>query len=224
LPAERGANVKKIHRHLSYANVGVTICLFLLLAGGLAYATGKIGSREIANNSIRSIDLKNRKGVRAKDVDRNSLRGGQIAERTLAAEDFAPLAGNGRATCSLTGATTPVVCVKTSIRLRQRSRLFVVATGGEESAGVPTHASCAIRIDGTAVGGGVAPGEEAVDNTSGAAQNGFALTIVTSGNAPPFHDGALGRGRHEVALACEKGVGSPKIDQPQISVLGISSG
>ncbi len=30
----------KIRRHLSYANVGVTVCLFLILAGGAAYATG----------------------------------------------------------------------------------------------------------------------------------------------------------------------------------------
>jgi hypothetical protein len=89
---------------------------------------------------------------------------------------------------------------------------------------VPTHAACAITIDGIAVGGGAAPGEEGVDNTSGAAQNGFALTFVTAGNAPPFHDGTLRRGRHAVALTCEKGIGTPKIDQPQISVLGIASG
>jgi hypothetical protein len=213
----------KIRRHLSYANVGVTICLFMLLAGGLAYAAGKIGSHEIANNSIRSIDLKNRKAVRAKDVARNSLRGGQIAERTLDAEAFAPLAGEGKAVCDLTAATTAVKCVKTSIQLKKRSRLLVIATGGEESAGVPTHASCAINVDGIDVGGGAAPGEDAVDNTSSAAQNGFALTLVTAGNAPPFHDGTLGRGRHAVALTCEKGVGSPKIDQPQISVLAIAS-
>jgi hypothetical protein len=213
-----------IRRHLSYANVGVTLCLFLILAGGLAYATGKIGSHELKNDSIRSVDLKNRKAVRTKDVARNSLRGGQIAEGTLKAAGFAPLAGKGTATCDLAAATAPVSCAKTSIQLKQRSRLFVVATGGEESAGVPTEASCAIRIDGMPVGGGTAPGEEAVDNTSGAAQNGFALTVVTAGDAPPFHNGSLRPGRHAVALTCERGIGNPRIDQPQISVLGIASG
>jgi hypothetical protein len=215
--------MRPARRHLSYANVGVTICLFLLLAGGLAYATGNIGSHDIVNNSIRSIDLKNREAVRARDVARNSLRGGQIAERTLKAESFAPLAGNGAAICDVTAASSSVDCVKTSIRLRRRSRLLVVATGGQESGGVPTHVSCAINIDGIDVGGGASPGEEAVDNTSSAAQNGFALTFVTAGSAPPFRDGTLRRGRHAVALRCQKGIGSPKIDQPQISVLAIAS-
>jgi hypothetical protein len=214
----------RIRRHLSYANVGVTICLFLLVAGGAAYATGKIGSREIANDSIRSIDLKNHKAVRGKDVARNTLRGGKIAEGTLRAEAFAPLAGNGGPDCDLSAAAAPIDCVKTSIELKERSRLLVVATGGEESAGVPTHATCGIRIDGIGVGGGAGPGEQALDNTSGVAQNGFALTFVTVGDAPPFHHGALRAGRHTVALRCQKGIGSPKIDQPQISVLGIAAG
>jgi hypothetical protein len=213
-----------IRRHLSYANVGVTVCLFLILAGGAAYATGELGSRDIKDNSLRSEDLRNRMAVRGKDVAHNALRGGQIAERTLKAESFAPLVGEGKAVCDLTVATGSVECVKTSIKLKRRSRLLVVATGGQESGGVLTHASCAINIDGIDVGGGAAPGEEAIDNTSSAAQNGFALTFVTAGNAPPFHDGTLRRGRHAVALSCEKGVGSPKIDQPQISVLGIASG
>lgn len=214
----------RIRRHLSYANVGVTVCLFLILAGGAAYATGELGSRDIKDDSLRSEDLKNHRAVRGKDVARNALRGGQIAEPTLKADSFAPLAGNVTAVCDLTAATSAVECVKTSIRLKRRSRLLVVATGGQESASVPTHAACAINIDGIDVGGGAAPGEEAVDNTSSAAQNGFALTFVTAGNAPPFRDGTLRRGRHAVALTCEKGIGTPKIDQPQISVLGIASG
>ena len=88
-----------IRRHLSYANVGVTVCLFLILAGGIAYATGKIGSHEIKNNSIKSVDLKNRKAVRGKDVVRNSLRGSQIAEKTLNAGAFAPVAWNSPTIC-----------------------------------------------------------------------------------------------------------------------------
>ena len=214
----------KIRRHLTYANVGVTLCLFLVLAGGIAYATGKIGSHEIKNNSIKSVDLKNRKAVRGKDVVGNSLRGSQIAEKTLNAGAFAPLAGNGAATCDLTTTAAPVACARAPIHLARPSRLLVIATGGEESTGVPTHATCAIRVDGIPVGGGAGPGEEQVDNTSSAAQNGFALTTVTSGSAPPFHNGALRPGTHTVALTCQRGIGKPRIDQPQISVLAISSG
>jgi hypothetical protein len=215
----------KIRHHLTYANVGVTVCLFLLLAGGAAYAVDKLGSHDIKNNSLKSEDLRNHRAVKGQDVRRNSLGGGQIAEGTLKAAAFAPLAGKGSATsCNLSAATGPVNCVKTSLRLKQRSRLLVIATGGEESSGVPTEASCAIHIDGTGVGGGTGTGEASVDNTSGAAQNGFALTFVTTGDAPPFRHGTLASGRHTVALTCEKGSGSPKIDQPQISVLGIAAG
>ena len=70
----------RIRRHLSYANVTATLALFLALGGG-AYAIDKVSSREIANGTIKSIDLKNRKAVRAADVKRNGLTGKQIKER-----------------------------------------------------------------------------------------------------------------------------------------------
>jgi hypothetical protein len=217
-----------IRRHLTYANVGVTICLFLLIAGGAAYALNlpprSVGSREIKKHTIRAVNLKKHRAVRGVDVVRNALRGRQIAESTLNASAFAPVAGNAKAVCDLSSASGPIDCVTASIRLKRRSRLLVIAAGGEESAAVPSHASCAIEIDGTTIGVGAAPGEENLKNTSGAAQNGFAITVVTSGDAPPLHAGTVGPGRHVVAMNCQKGVGSPKIDQPQISVLGISAG
>ncbi len=52
-----------------------TLALVLAIAGGAAYAVDKIHSRDIANSSVKSADLKNRKGVRGKDVRPNSLRG-----------------------------------------------------------------------------------------------------------------------------------------------------
>ena len=53
----------RIRRHLSYANVTATVALFVALGGG-AYAVSKVNSREIANDSIKSVDLKDRKAVR----------------------------------------------------------------------------------------------------------------------------------------------------------------
>jgi septal ring-binding cell division protein DamX len=67
--------MRRVRRHLSYANVTATICLFLVLAGGAAYAVDKINSHEITNNSIKSIDLRNRKAVKAIDVRPNTLTG-----------------------------------------------------------------------------------------------------------------------------------------------------
>ena len=83
----------RIRRHLSYANVVATLALLLALGGG-AYAIDKVNSREIVNGTIRSVDLKNRKGVHAADVKRNALQGGQIDESTLDATRFAPIAGD----------------------------------------------------------------------------------------------------------------------------------
>ena len=43
---------------LTYANVTATAALFLALSGGVVYAAGKIGSRDIARNAIASKHVK----------------------------------------------------------------------------------------------------------------------------------------------------------------------
>ena len=53
----------RIRKHLSYANVIATLALVLSLAGG-AYAITRVGSHDIVNDSIKSIDLKNGKAVK----------------------------------------------------------------------------------------------------------------------------------------------------------------
>lgn len=50
--------MRTIKSRMSYANVISTICLFLLLAGGTAYAL-TITSAQIKNGTIKSIDVKN---------------------------------------------------------------------------------------------------------------------------------------------------------------------
>jgi hypothetical protein len=57
----------RIRRHLSYANVTATAALFVALGGG-AYAVSEVNSRDIANDSIKSVDLKDRRAVRGGDV------------------------------------------------------------------------------------------------------------------------------------------------------------
>lgn len=204
-----------IRRHLTYANVGVTICLFLAVAGGVAYGTRTIGSRDIKRHTIRAVNLKQRKAVRGIDVVRNTLGGREIAERKLNAHQFAPTAGGSALNCTLS--TTNADCAKTTINLRERSRLLVIATGGEESLATPAHTACVIRIDrDLETAGESSPGEQSVDNTSPLAQNGFARTRVTPGALPP--------GRHTVALTCHTSLGAAKIDSPTIAVLAIGAG
>ena len=80
----------------------------------------------------------------------------------------------------------------------------------------PATAICDIRIDGEPQALAAQPGEEASDNTSGSATNGFARTLVS--------DGLLARGRHTVALACRELTGNARIDVPTIAAIAIGSG
>ena len=63
--------LRRLQRHLSYANVVSTLCLFILL-GGSAYATITITGKNVKNNSLSWRDLK-----------RNTLGGSRIKESRL---------------------------------------------------------------------------------------------------------------------------------------------
>ncbi len=203
----------RIRRHLSYANVVATLALLLALGGG-AYAIDKVSSSEIVNGTIKSVDLKNGKAVRAADVRRNGLRGKQIDERTLDASAFAPLVGDEAGDCS-PSSTVFTSCVEARLQLHQRARVLIVATGNQESVNGPGKAICDVRIDNAEEGLASQPGEQMIDNTSSLATNGFARTVVTPD--------PLQRGRHKVALACKEFTGDVRIDVPTIAAIAISS-
>jgi hypothetical protein len=204
-----------VRRHLSYANVTATVALFVALGGG-AYAVNEVNSREIANDSVRSVDLKNRRAVKGIDVKGNRLTGRQISERTLDARKFARMAGEEALDCNPSSTTAFTTCAAATLRLRRPSRLLVIATGGQESVGGPARAICEVRIDGDPQPLPAQPGEETSDNTSASATNGFARTLVS--------DGMLARGRHRVALACRELSGNARIDVPTIAAIAIGSG
>lgn len=203
----------RIRRHLSYANVTATLALVIAVAGGTAYAVDRINSHDVINGSLKSIDLKNHKGVRAVDVKHDTLTGRQINERTLKAGAIANVAG------SETGDCVPLIvsvdCVQTKLPLVRPSRVLVIATGNEESVSGPAQASCRISVDGTAEALAVAPGESSVDNTSSTGTNGFARTLV-------LRD-PLDAGRHMISLACQRLVGHVRIDSPTIAAVAIGA-
>ena len=126
----------RIRRHLSYANVTATVALFVALGGG-AYAVTSVDSRDIANDSVKSIDLKDRKAVTGIDVKRNRLTGRQISEATLNAEQLAPVAGDETVDCNPSSTTAFTNCATARLHLRSRSRVLVIATGNQESVGGP---------------------------------------------------------------------------------------
>jgi hypothetical protein len=73
-----------------------------------------------------------------------------------------------------------------------------------------------VRIDNKAQAVSVNPGEETSDNTSGAATNGFARTVVPRDS--------LASGPHTVALACNELTGNVRINAPTIAAIAIGSG
>jgi hypothetical protein len=204
----------RIRRHLSYANVISTLALFVALGGG-AYAIDKVNSHEIANGTIKSIDLKNRKAVHAGDVKRNGLTGRQIKERTLDARSFAPIAGDEPVDCNPSSSATFTDCATSTLRLKERSRVLVITTGNQRSVGTAAQASCRVRVDGVAESEAVSPGETTT-NTSATGTNGFARTLITRGT--------LARGRHNVALGCKELLGNVRIDAPTIAAIAIGAG
>src|SRR5262245_9466350 len=95
-----------VHRP-SPAMVVALIALFVAL-GGVSYgfATGEIDSREIKNNDIRSIDLRNNQ-IRTRDLRNNEVRGIDIRNSTIQSRDIAINAVRGEDVKEDTLATVP---------------------------------------------------------------------------------------------------------------------
>src|SRR5690349_13191485 len=74
-------------KHLTYANVGVTLCLFVLLGGG-AYAATKLGKNSVGSKQIKD------GGVKTRDLGRSAVTGAKIADGAVGASDLAPDAVN----------------------------------------------------------------------------------------------------------------------------------
>ena len=72
--------LRRLHRHLTFANVVSVVALFVAL-GGSSYAALRIGSSQIADNSVRSRDIRD-----------GEIRGKDIRSRTVSTSDLDPKA------------------------------------------------------------------------------------------------------------------------------------
>jgi hypothetical protein len=107
--ANEGVRVlEKLRQHLTYANVTATLALFVAL-GGSSYAALRVGSREIADDSIRSRDVRNHSLTRH-DLARNTLDGSVIRESRLGRVSRAATADNAERLGGLTAAEFKVRC------------------------------------------------------------------------------------------------------------------
>jgi hypothetical protein len=161
-----------MRRHLTYANVMVTLLAFVALGGGAAYAANTIGSADIINNSVRSIDVQNEGanggGLISADLAENSVGvhqfqygvlqwhartwTGSTATNTTTTKELqvsCPLAANGEEVAgggyviSNNGANVPTVVVQRSYAVDEHTWLVrAVATSGTPTWGLTVVANC----------------------------------------------------------------------------------
>ena len=125
--------LRKLSKHVTYANVVSTLALFLALGTGAAYATHLIvDSSDVVNDSLVSADLKNGAAVRGADVASDTLTGAKINESTLAQVPSAVLGGMGRSAATPQGETACqpaneafVRCVALSMTLPNPGRVLL---------------------------------------------------------------------------------------------------
>jgi hypothetical protein len=157
----------KLRQRLTYANVMATVAVFIAL-GGSSYAALQIDSGDIANNSVRGVDVRNRT-LSERDVKRNALTGRTIRESRLGR---VPHAREADRVGGLTPAelvlrcpigTFPIadVCVETTPRaaLPYDSAILECATTGVPRAPgrrLPTHGELRAALSGVEL----APGGE----------------------------------------------------------------
>lgn len=81
-------------RRPEHQTVVAYLALFLVLATGTAYAAATIGSNDVVNGSLKSIDLKNNAGAKGADVAAGSLSGADF-RGSLDGSDVAANSLNG---------------------------------------------------------------------------------------------------------------------------------
>jgi hypothetical protein len=140
--------LSSFRKHLSYSNVIATVALFIAL-GGTSYAVLRVDSRDVVNNSLRSVDVRNDslrtrdvrdRTLRARDVRLEALGGGVIKESALGQ---VPHASDADRVGGLTGQELRVRCPSDTVakggvcveRSARTPRGFLGASGTCDSAG-----------------------------------------------------------------------------------------
>jgi hypothetical protein len=127
------------------------LALFLVLTGGVAYAANTIGSSDVIDNSLRSIDLKNGAGVKGVDVVDDSLTGDDIIESSLGEVPSATLGGIGRwqshsgQGCDVS--TQLYTCAFTTITLPQATRVLLIGTAKVHDSAFSAQGKCLLATN-----------------------------------------------------------------------------
>ena len=79
--------MRRLRRHITYANVVSTIALVLAVGGGAVYAASKIGPHGIRKNAIHSFHIKN-KQVKRQDIAGGSINSRKVSNESLTGKDI----------------------------------------------------------------------------------------------------------------------------------------
>ena len=90
--------MQNLRKHLTYANVISTICLFLLLGGATAIAAGglgknTVGSKQLKKNAVTAAKIK-KNAVTGAKIKKDAVTGAKVNESTLGTVPSANLANS----------------------------------------------------------------------------------------------------------------------------------
>ena len=80
--------LRRLRRHVTYANVTATIALVAAL-GGTSYAAVMVTGRQVRDGSLTGADIRN-KSVTGRDVRDRSISGADVRDRSLSGSDLKP--------------------------------------------------------------------------------------------------------------------------------------
>jgi hypothetical protein len=106
--------LRRLRRHMTYANVTATLALFFALAGGSAYAVNEWDGSNIQDETLTGADVRDEtiagtditnESIASEDIDDFSIRGGDMALNTLTGSTIqnGSLTGDQISNSSLTG-------------------------------------------------------------------------------------------------------------------------
>lgn len=199
-----GDDPRGLRRHLTYANVMVTILAVLVVGGGGAYAAKKL---KLKNNSVTSAKIRDG-NVRTPDLADGAVTGPKLAAGLIGGGSIGRM-DNTPGTCSPTGSGT--TCVDVVLQMPRAGRVVVNADGGAlYTTNAFVAGACQLFADSDSISFGVPlAGSGTTANTDH-----FALNGVT---------GVLPAGAHTFSMLCTESSTELSIVDSHLTAVALSA-
>lgn len=171
------STTRRLRARLTYANVMSTLAVVLVLGTGTAYAAGSIGSRQVIDNSLRSIDVKN-DNLTGTDLKNGSLGTPELSGATI--NGLLPRAGSSGGGGNVVDTDDsdgyqPLI----NSEVRPGNQMMVFAGHVTNSTGSPIDLRCNVFVNNT--NDVVGDGDDTVGNTveTTVPANGSEAVVIT---------------------------------------------